>query len=199
VVTSRLAQDSAVALAFGQAAVVARIPLLLFSPVQTMLLPGLTAAVTRGELRTVARRVALTLAAIAVSGTLAVVVFVLLGPWVLRTFLHTTTDLGAVILLLLATSTVVVIAAYAVQPALVALGRDRVVTAGWALGTAVTLTLALLPGDAVSLGAFGQLAGPALTLVVVLLGLRAGLRAPAQGMPEPVAATASAPGATPDR
>lgn len=188
VVTSRLAQDSAVALAFGQAAVMARIPLLLFSPVQTMLLPGLTAAVTKGELRTVARRVALTLAVIGVFGSLAVVVFVLLGPWVLRTFLNTTTDLGTPILLLLATSTVVLIAAYAGQPALVALGRDGVVTAGWALGTAVTLVLALLPGDVVSLGAGGQLAGPVLTLVVVLLGLRAGLRAAANERPGLVAA-----------
>lgn len=179
-VSSRLARDSVVALAFGQAAVVARIPLLLFFPVQTMLLPSLTAAVTRGEIDWVRRRIRLTLGAITALGALGAVVFVLLGPWVLRTFFATKADLDTPIMVLLAVSTVVLIAAYAVQPALVALGWDRVVTAGWMVGSVVTLGMALLPGDAVNLAAWGQVVGPALTLLVALLGLRAGLRALAQ-------------------
>lgn len=171
-VTSRMAADSAAALVFGQAAVIARIPLLLFFPIQTMLLPNLTAAVTRGELRLVARRMRLILAAILGLGAAASVIFVLLGPWILRTFLSAPVDLNASTMLLLSASTVILVAACAVQPALVALRRDRVVTAGWAAGSAVTLGLALLLADPVDAAAIGQVAGPALTLLVVFLGLR---------------------------
>jgi O-antigen/teichoic acid export membrane protein len=183
VVTSRSPQDSAIALAFGQAAVVARIPLLLFFPIQTMLLPGLTAAVTQGNIRLVARRITVTLAAITGLGMIGALIFVVLGPWALRTFLHTTAELSAPVMLLLAVSTVVLIAAFAVQPALVALARDHVVTVGWALGSAVTIAVALLPADPVGTAAIGQVVGPALTVVVVLLGLRAGLRLPTPRSP----------------
>ncbi|MGQ0839647.1 lipopolysaccharide biosynthesis protein [Actinokineospora sp.] len=175
-VTSRLAEDSAVALAFGQAAVVARIPLLLFFPIQTMLLPSLTAAVTRGEMGVVARRVRLTLAGVAGVGMLGAVIFVLLGPWVLRTFLNTAAELDTSTMAMLAFSTVVLVAAYAVQPALVALHRDQVVTLGWTIGSVVTLAIVLIPLDAVLAAAVAQIVGPALTLLIVLLGLRAGLR-----------------------
>lgn len=185
-VTSRLADDSAIALAFGQAAVVARIPLLLFFPIQTMLLPALTAAVTRGDLALVARRVKFTLLAVAGAGLLGVVVFLLLGPWALRTFLNTTAELDTTVMVLLGFSTVVLIAAYAAQPALVALGRDHVVTIGWALGSAVTLAMVLLPGDPVGMAAAAQVVGPGLTLLIVLAGLRTGLHKPAD-LPEPAA------------
>jgi O-antigen/teichoic acid export membrane protein len=185
-VVSRMAEDSAIALAFGQAAVIARIPLLLFFPVQTMLLPNLTAAVTRGELGLVARRMRLILVGIVGLGAVGAVIFVVLGPWVLRTFLSATVDLGASTMLLLAASTVVLIAASTVQPALVALRRDRVVTVGWAVGSAATLGIALLLADPVDAAAIGQAIGPGLTLLVVLLGLRVGLRAPSGQPPQSV-------------
>lgn len=186
VVTSRLAADSAVALAFGQAAVVARIPVLIFFPIQTMLLPAMTSAVTRGDLALVTRRLRQLFGAIAGVGALAVPVFVLIGPWVLRTFLGATVELATSVMVLLVLSTVVLLLAYAAQPALVALGSDQVVTLAWALGSSVTLGLALLPADAVTMGALGQLVGPGLTLLVVLLGLRTALRAPLTPAAAPV-------------
>lgn len=176
VVTSRMAQDSAIALAFGQAAVAARIPLLLFLPVQTMMLPSLTAAVTRGEFGFFARRVRLILVVVTAAGALGAAVFVLLGPWALRTFFGTSVDLAPPIFMLLGLSTVVLIAAYVVQPALVALGRDRIVTAGWVVGSVATLGLVLLPGDPVNLAAIGQLIGSGLILLVVLPALWATIR-----------------------
>lgn len=185
VVTSRSPEDSAMALAFGQAAVVARIPLLLFFPIQTMLLPGLTAAVTQGNLRLVARRITMTLAAITGLGALGAVIFVVLGPWALRTFFSATAELSAPVMLVLGVSTVVLIAAYAVQPALVALGKDHVVTVGWAVGSVVTWGIALLPADPVNVAAVGQVVGPALTVGIVLLGLRAGLRSPVHRAAQP--------------
>jgi len=176
-VTSRLAEDSAVALAFGQAAVLARIPLLLFFPIQTMLLPNLSASVAKGEFDAVAKRIRLVLAGVAVAGVVCSLLFLLLGPWALRTFLNTTAELDGSIMVLLAVSTVVLIGSYAVQPALVALHRDHVVTVGWAIGTGVTLGMVLLPFSPVPLASLAQVVGPALTVVVVLWGLRAGLRA----------------------
>jgi O-antigen/teichoic acid export membrane protein len=184
-VTSRLAQDSAIALAFGQAVVIARIPQLLFFPIQTMLLPALSAAVARREFHVVRRRIKLTLGAVFAAGAVCSLLFVLLGSWVLKTFMGATADLDMPIMLLLAVSTVVLIGAYAVQPALVALGKDHVITVGWALGSVVMLGMVLLlPGDVITVAAAAQVAGPALTLAVVLFGLRGGLRAPA----EPVSA-----------
>jgi O-antigen/teichoic acid export membrane protein len=182
VVASRLPGDSAIALAFGQAAVIARIPLLLFFPIQTMLLPGMTAAVTRGELHVVARRIRLSLTVITALGVLGSVIFVVLGPWVLRTFLSTTVRLDTPIMWLLAVSTVVLVAAFAVQPALVALGREHAVTLGWAIGSAATLAIAVLPRDPATMAALAQVVGPALTMVIVLLGLRTALR-PTEDLP----------------
>lgn len=185
-VTSRLAQDSAVALAFGQAAVVARIPLLLFFPVQTVLLPILTAAVTRGHFTSVVRWIKLTLAGVAGVGAVCSVLFVLFGHWVLRTFLNTSVDLDREVMVLLAVSTVVLIASYAAQSALVALRRDHVVTAGWIIGSAVTLGLALLPLiDPVTTAAAAQVLGPVLTLLLGLFAIRFALRQPGH-RPQPV-------------
>lgn len=173
-VNSRLPVSSAAALAFSQAAVVARIPLLLFLPIQAMILPGLSAAAARGDLAAVrakARQVLTVTTAVGLAGALA---FVLLGSWALRTFFGTTEPVGRDVLLMLALSTVVLMAAYTLQPALVAVGGDRAVMAGWATGSVVTGTVALLPFAAVPAAGVGQLVGPALTVAVLggALGIR---------------------------
>ncbi len=182
-VNSRLPLDSAVALVFGQAVVVARIPLMALFPVQTMLLPSLTAAVARGDRGFVARRMRLLFGAVALFGAVYAVLFTLLGPWVLRTFMGAPVDPDASVTLLLALSTVVLVGAFAAQPALVALRRDNVVTLGWALGSAVTLALVVLPGDPPFVAALAQAVGPALTMLVILLGLRTALRGMRAGEP----------------
>lgn len=174
-VSSRLPLDSAVALAFGQAVVIARIPLLALFPIQTMLLPTMTSAATKGDYAFVARRVRLTLVVLSALGAVYAVAFTLLGPWLLRTFMGTRADLDTTVILLLAVSTVVLVAAFAAQPALVALRRDNTITFGWAVGSAVTLGMAALPGDPAFVAALAQTVGPLLTLLVMLLGLRTAL------------------------
>jgi O-antigen/teichoic acid export membrane protein len=175
VVSSRLGAESVVALTFAQAVVIARIPMLAFFPIQTMLLPALTTAVARGDFGFVRRRITLTLGAVVAVGAVYALAFVGLGPWVLRTFMATRTDLDTLVLVLLAVSTVVLIAAFAVQPALVALGKDRTITIGWGVGTAITMALAVVPFDAPTVAAAAQVVGPATTLLVVLFGLRRAL------------------------
>ncbi len=169
-VSSRLGEDSLVALAFAQAVVVARIPQLAFFPVQTMLLPALTAAVTRGDFGFVKRRIMLTLGVVTALGLVYSVLFVLVGSWVLRVFMGTdTSTLTALVMALLAFGTVVLIGVFAVQPALVAMGNDRTITSAWAIGTAATFGFALLPGDVATMAAAAQVVGPALTLLVILV------------------------------
>lgn len=167
-VNSRLPASSALALSFSQAAVVARIPLLFFLPIQAMILPGLTAAAARGDLRTVRAKLRQVLAATTAAGALGAAVFVLVGSWALRTFFGATEPVGTGVLLMLAASTVVLMAAFTLQPALVALGRDRAMMSGWVAGCALTGVIALLPVGAVAAAAAGQIAGPAAT--VALLG-----------------------------
>lgn len=178
-VNSRLPASSAVALAFSQAAVVARIPLLMFLPIQAMILPGLTAVAARRDLAAVRAKARQVLAATIGVGLAGALVFVLLGSWALRTFFGTTQPVGQGILLMLALSTVVLMAAYTLQPALVAVGGDRWVMAGWSVGSLLTGTLALLPYAAVAAGAVGQLLGPGLTVTVLGGAVMIRLRRPA--------------------
>lgn len=168
-VNSRLGEHSVVALAFAQAVVVARIPQLAFFPVQTMLLPALTAAVTRGDYGFVKRRITLTLGAVTALGLVYSLAFVLIGSWVLEVFMGTdTSTLSALVMALLAFGTVMLICVFAVQPALIAMGRDKTITTAWAIGTAATFGFALLPGDVPTMTAAAQVVGPALTLFVIL-------------------------------
>ena len=178
-VNTRLPASSALALAFSQAAVVARIPLLLFLPIQAMILPRLTAAAARGHLdgvRAQAKRVIAVTTGVGLVGALA---FVLLGSWALRTFFGTTEPVGRGVLLMLALSTVVLMAASTLQPALVAVGGDRAVMAGWVAGSVLTGTVAVLPFAAISAAAAGQLLGPVLTAAVLGGALMIRLRRPA--------------------
>ncbi|HEU5473346.1 MAG TPA: hypothetical protein VFV67_22105 [Actinophytocola sp.] len=184
-VSSQLAPDSTIALAFGHAVVVARIPVLLFFPITTVLTSHLTAAVTRREFAVVGRTIRLALAAIAGIGLVGTILFVLVGNWVLRTFMSSPVSLSGPTMTLLAASTMTMVAAAAVQPGLIALGRDKVVTFGWALGSASTLAWASLPQDPVDAAAVGQVIGPGLTLLLGLLGIRAGLRDVAVAVPTP--------------
>ena len=185
-VNSRLPLDSVVALAFGQAVVVARIPLLLLYPIQTMLLPSLSAAASKGDHAFVARRIKLALAVLCGLGMVYAVVFTLVGPWLLRTFMGTRIDPATSVTMLLAISTVILIGAFVAQPALVALRRDNTITLGWAVGSAATLAMVTLPGDPPFIAALAQTVGPSLTLLVMLLGLRAALRqASTAGAAEP--------------
>ncbi|MGH3630744.1 MAG: hypothetical protein ACRDRL_25290, partial [Sciscionella sp.] len=86
IVGTRLAGDAATAFGFGQAFVLVRIPLLLFAPVQAMVLPGLSAAATAGNLSFVRRRMRLLVLAVLAVGAVGTLCCVLFGGWILRTF-----------------------------------------------------------------------------------------------------------------
>ncbi|WP_158841550.1 hypothetical protein [Saccharothrix deserti] len=165
VVTARLPGDAALALAFSSAFILVRVPLFVFSPVQALLLPGLTGAVTRGDLgavRAVLRRISLWVLVVGVVGAVGSAV---LGPWAVRVFFGAEAELSPVLLGVLGVGTILLMVAQVLQPALIALGARTAITVSWVVGTVVLLAVLVLPGSPVVLAATAQIAGPLLVVV----------------------------------
>lgn len=172
ILSSRLVGDASLAFAFGQAFVLLRIPLLLFAPVQAMLLPGLTVAASAGDVAFVRKRMRLILGAVLLVGTFGTVLCTVFGGWILRVFFAVRTPLSPTILALLGVGTILLMAAYMLQPALVALGLQRRVGISWIVGATVLTALAVLPIAPLHAAILGQLTGPAVIVVMMLLSLR---------------------------
>ncbi|PRX47917.1 O-antigen/teichoic acid export membrane protein [Prauserella shujinwangii] len=176
VVTARLPGDPEVAAAFAQAFVLARAPMLVFAPVQAVLLPGLTAAAEAGATEVVrarARRILLAVLAVGVPGAVAAAVF---GGWALTVLFGAERPPEPLVLGLLGVSTVLLMGAQALQPVLVAVRGHHAVTVAWTAGTAVLVASLALPVPAVAAALAAQLAGSAVVLSGCLLGLRSALR-----------------------
>jgi O-antigen/teichoic acid export membrane protein len=88
---------------------------------------------------------------------------------------------------LLGAATMVMLVAMVVQPTLVALGRQRVVTTAWVVGTAVFLVLLVLPVAPVTAALVAQLVGPLVVVAVLAGGTLRALRSahPAVGAAAP--------------
>jgi O-antigen/teichoic acid export membrane protein len=176
VVSARLGTDDPMADGFSSAFVLVRVPLFLFAPVQAMLLPALTAAVTRGDFDVVRSRMRLVMAAVLAVGAPGAILSWLLGPWAAQLlFGGKVTPPGAVVGLL-GVSTILLMTVQALQPALVALGRHHAVTVSWAAGTAVLCGLLVLPGDTLTIAVIAQLVGPAVVAAGVVVSLLRSLR-----------------------
>ncbi|MCC8248373.1 hypothetical protein [Saccharothrix luteola] len=162
VVTARLPQDAALALAFSSAFILVRVPLFVFSPVQALLLPGLTEAATRGDLgavRAVLRRITVWVLVVGVVGAVGSAV---LGPWAVRVFFGAEAGLSWVLMGALGVGTLLLMVAQVLQPALIALGARSAITGSWVVGTVVLLVVLVLPGSPVVVATVAQLVGPLL-------------------------------------
>ena len=171
VVVGLRSSDVALVATFASAVVLARIPLFLFSPVQVLLLPGLTRAAEVGDRRAVVIRIRQLLTAVATFGLAAVAVTALVGPNAVQVFFGAEIALPSAVLALLAASSVLFMAAYVLQPALIALRRHRWVAVGWVAGAVVFLAVAVAPGSPVRAVVVAQLAGPAVVVAVMGTGL----------------------------
>jgi O-antigen/teichoic acid export membrane protein len=185
VMAGRLTTNAAVVAAFTSAFVLARLPLTAFAPVQALMLPPLSAAAAKGELRTVRRllgRIVVAAVAVGLLGTLAAGT---LGPWAVRTLFGAKVDLGWQVLTALGAGTMLLMLGLILQPGLVALGRHRVVAASWAVGAIVLVGLLFLPGDPLRAAIIAQLVGSGLVTVGLGAGLFAavGGRSPATAAP----------------
>jgi len=169
--SARLTHSDAVAAAFAQAFVLVRIPLLLISPLQAMLLPDLTRSAARGDHAALRRKVRLALGAVAGLGVAGTAVLALAGPWVLRVFFGTKADLSHGLLAVLGIGTVFLMSAAILQPMLVALDRHRVVPVAWGAGAVVLAVLVELPVGALHAAAAGGIGGPVVVVAVMGGGL----------------------------
>jgi O-antigen/teichoic acid export membrane protein len=166
------AGGAAMAASFVSLFVLARIPVLLATPVQAMLLSRLTGAAQRGDFGRWRRIVRLSLLGVAALGVPGVVGGALLGPWAAEVFFGAPLRLSWVVAGLLAVGTVGMVAAQVLQPALVALGRNRAASAAWGIGTAVFAALLALPGYPLAGCVAAQVAAPAVVTASMLWSLR---------------------------
>ncbi|WP_156077143.1 hypothetical protein [Saccharothrix sp. NRRL B-16314] len=171
VVTARLPGDAALALAFSSAFILVRVPLFVFSPVQALLLPGLTEAATRGDLgavRSVLRRITV---AVLVVGVVGAVGSALAGPWAVRVFFGAEAELSSWLLGALGVGTILLMTAQAVQPALIALGARKAITVSWVAGTVVLLAVVALPGSPIVVATVAQVVGPMVVVAGMVVAL----------------------------
>lgn len=172
VVTAKLgAADTATAAAFASAFVLVRIPVLLFAAVQAMLLPALTKAATVGDFAMVRATLAKFLAAVAVIGTPTVLLALLIGPEAVELLFGAKVRLPSGVVGLLAIGTVLVLTTQVLMPALLALGKHRIVTMGWALGTVVLVGALTLPFSPTAAAAWAQIAGCGAVVLTMALSL----------------------------
>lgn len=182
VVTYRSPDDLVAAGVFAATFVLARIPLFLFAPVQAVLLPKLTRAAALGHRAELGRRLSQVVGIVVGVGMAGVVGGVLVGPWAAEVLFNTAVRPQATTLGLLALATMLMLVALVVQPTLIALGRQRVVTIGWVAGTVVFLGLLVLPVAPITAALAAQLAGPAVVVAVLAVGVGRALRATHPGV-----------------
>ncbi|MGI8814476.1 MAG: lipopolysaccharide biosynthesis protein [Pseudonocardia sp.] len=176
VLTARLGQqdpeNAALAASFVSLFVLARIPVLLVTPVQALLLPRLTAAAERGAfdvLRGLVRNALLAVAAVGVPG---VVVGTLWGPSAAQAIFGAPLRLSWLVAGLLGVGTVGMVAAQVLQPALVALGRNRAAMTAWGIGAGVFAVLLALPGIPLAACVAAQVTAPAVVTALMLRVLK---------------------------
>lgn len=177
VVTYRSPDDLVAATVFGSTFVLARIPLFLFAPVQAVLLPKLTRAATLGQRAELERRLKQVVGLVLGVGAVGVVGCAVLGPWAAEVLFNTAERPTVTVLTLLGAATMLMLVAMVVQPTLVALGQQRVVTVAWTAGTVVFLGLLVLPVAPVTAALVAQLVGPAVVVAVLAGGVLRALRA----------------------
>jgi O-antigen/teichoic acid export membrane protein len=175
VLTSRLPDDPGTAASFVSLFVLARIPLFLFSPVQAFLLPSLTAAVERGEVTQVRGQIRTVVVVAGAIGVFGVVGAAIGGPWAARVFFNAPVELSGLVAAALVASTVIMMIAQVMQPALVALDEHRTAMSAWITGTVVFSVALFAPTTPLVAVVVAQIAGPAVVVVIMARSIRASL------------------------
>lgn len=188
VVTARLTAEPATAAAFAAGFILARVPLFVFSPLQAVVLPAVSTAVTHGENLSVYRIVRPVLLAATGVCVLGVVSLSTVGPWAVRTLLGAEAPLSGAVLGLLGAGTLLLIAAQVLQAALVALQAHLAVTVSWQLSIVSLIALLMLPIHPVEAAVVAQLTCSAVVVIAMSATLAVRLRSAA------VPAAAAAPG-----
>jgi O-antigen/teichoic acid export membrane protein len=174
VINAKLEALPGLATTIAGAITLTRLPMFAFVPLQTTLLPRLTASAARGDRRSVRTQTLRTIAVCVVLGLLGIVLLGTAGPWLLAIVVHDPVHLSNATLAALGIGTVFLMAVNVTQPALVALGRHRTVVAAALTGVAAMTATFVLPVDPVTTAVLATAAGPvAVIAVMVVVLLRA--------------------------
>jgi O-antigen/teichoic acid export membrane protein len=122
------------------------------------------------------RRLWQALGLVAGLGALGVAGCVWLGPWAAEHLFNTAYRPPVSTLALLGTATLVMMLALVVQPTLIALARQRMVTIGWIAGAVVFLVVLVVGPEPIAAALVAQLVGPLVVLAVLLVGVLRALR-----------------------
>ena len=154
---------------FLAAAVLSRVPLLLFAAVQAALLPRLSelaAGGRQGELREVLARTSLAVGALGLAGTAAAAAA---GPALVALLFGSAFDVDRAPVVLLSAATGAFMLAVVLAQACIARGRPGSAAAGWAVGVAVLVAATgVLGGEPVLRVAAASLAGAVAALGALL-------------------------------
>lgn len=179
------------ATAIAGAVTLTRLPMFAFVPLQTMLLPRLTTGAARGDLLGVRRQTVRTVAACVLLGVLGIVVLGTAGPRLLGLYLGTPADLSAAAMAGLGIGTLFLMTSNVTQPALLALGKHRMVLVSYLTGAVAMVLAFVLPVEPVTSAVLTTSAGPIALAVVMAVVLVRATRTTNQ--PPPDEAPTSAP------
>lgn len=121
--------------------VIARIPLFLFSAIQTTLLPRLSLLSHAGEFRRLNRDILHITALVATIGVVCTLGIAALGPWVLKVFFGHHFLLGRSTMTILAGTISLYMLAMVANQGLIARGKSAYSAAGWVLGLTVFVAI----------------------------------------------------------
>lgn len=173
-IASRPEVDPLLVAAIAGAVTLTRLPMFAFVPLQTMLLPRLTTGAAQGDLLGVRRATLRTAAACVLLGVLGIVVLGTAGPWLLGLYLGPSRDLSAAAMAGLGIGTLFLMTSNVTQPALLALGRHRMVLVSYLTGAAGMVLAFALPVEPVTSAVLTTAAGPiALVAVMAVVLVRA--------------------------
>lgn len=151
---------------------VSRVPLVLVSPLQALVIPMTTRALATGRGDLLGRMQRRLLLAVVGASTLAAAGGWLLGPWATRTLFGPSYQAGGALVAVMLAATVVLAGALLQAATFVSLERYNAVTTTWGVSLALTTTtLVMTPGGPVARGTAGfvvaALAGYATSVVLL--------------------------------
>jgi O-antigen/teichoic acid export membrane protein len=179
------------AAAIASAVGLTRLGILVLLPMQAPLLPRLTAAATRGDMRELRQRTLWLVGVCVAAGGVMLLATGTIGPWVLRYIMHALADLPAWFLVVLSLGTLFTMLGYVLQSALIALSRHASVLIGWGLGVATTVPLLTALGNSLHVIALAAVVGPAVTAVFLAVDCWWSSRASALQAAAPSSASAA--------
>jgi len=168
-----------------------RLPMFAIFPLQTMLLPRLTAGAAKGDLRGVRRQASLAVVVCAVFGLLGIAVLGVAGPRLLSLYLGTPVDLSATAMALLGIGTMFLAISNVTQPTLLALQKHRMVLVAFVTAAVVMVLAFVLPAEPVTSAVLTTSAGPiALVLVMAVVLVQATGRNHQRSIPDDASTSA---------